>query len=303
MRRLHRLIILSGLFASANVYALDFFADALYWRASETLDWVLNDNMNVTNQQVTYQTTSFNYTPGFRVGIGYETDWDTSLSYTRFYTDTNDSASGNLVSGFLPGKLTQTTPINSVNYFFQTGTVHFVIDYNILDWNIGKKFYPMESFMLHPIVGLRGGWINQTINNTFRAANSVTENLNNDFSGVGPKVGIDTKITLLKRDDYQANLIAGFSTAYVVGHWSVSDVLQDTAPRTIVGEVGSKNMGSVVMQGMLGFNADYKNFSVNLSYEINDWFNQFQIVDDATGGHSNDLVLQGLVLGFVYNIR
>ena len=33
-------------------------------------------------------------------------------------------------------------------------------------------------------------------------------------------------------------------------------------------------------------------------YEINDWLNQCQIFDDATGPHNNDLILQGLTVSF-----
>lgn len=37
-------------------------------------------------------------------------------------------------------------------------------------------------------------------------------------------------------------------------------------------------------------------------YEINDWFEQFQIFDDATGAHNNDLILQGLTVQLAYRL-
>lgn len=301
MRYLYRLIILSCLLFSSSAYALEFFFDVLYWRPTEAVDWVLSNNLNATNQNITYKTISFGFEPGFRVGVGYECDWDTKFYYTRYYTKATDSARGNLTSAFLGGKLAQTVPTNPTNFFYQTGQINFTIDYNIFDWDVGKRFYPNELLMLHPLVGLRGGWINQTTNSSFQGLHSVTENIKNNFSGIGPKVGIEGKVTFLRKDDYHFNLIANFTTAYLAGHWTINDILNDNAPRTIKIDVASRNFGALAMQGLLGLNLDYKRFSMNLSYEINDWFNQCQIFDDATGPHNNDLILQGVTLSLSYN--
>jgi hypothetical protein len=37
-----------------------------------------------------------------------------------------------------------------------------------------------------------------------------------------------------------------------------------------------------------------RNWNSAVGYEFNDWLNQCQIFDDATGPHNNDLIVQGL---------
>jgi hypothetical protein len=40
--------------------------------------------------------------------------------------------------------------------------------------------------------------------------------------------------------------------------------------------------------------------AIKAGYEIQDWFNQYQVFDDGTGSHTNDLVLQGLTVRVRY---
>ena len=55
-------------------------------------------------------------------------------------------------------------------------------------------------------------------------------------------------------------------------------------------------MGAFELQGLVGLNLHYKNADVKVGYEVSDWFNQYQVFDDGTGTHTNDLVLQGLTV-------
>jgi hypothetical protein len=52
----------------------------------------------------------------------------------------------------------------------------------VLDLNLGKSFCPSESWQLRPVLGLRGGWINRTLDIEFQgtgaaAARSFTRSL------------------------------------------------------------------------------------------------------------------------------
>ena len=57
-----------------------------------------------------------------------------------------------------------------------------------------------------------------------------------------------------------------------------------------------------MLQGFMGFGLDFdlqgkcSHLSFKLGYEIQDWFNQYQVFDNGTGAHNNDLLLQGLTL-------
>jgi len=296
MSHSHRLIILGCLFLSPSSHALDFFLDALYWKVTETVDWASTNNLSTPNQEITYKTLEFDFDPGFRVGVGSRAEWDTKLYYTWYYSKATDSASGNIISGFLPGRL-----IESFNNFFYTSAqCSLAIEYNMFDWDIGKSFYVTNNLLLRPLLGIRGGWINQTINSNFQGKISVSENLTNNFRGIGPKVGVESSVGLWSEHGYHYSVAADFSTSYLWGKWKINDILQDNTPTTFTTTVGSRNLGALTLQALIGINLNYKCLSMKLGYEIMDWFDQYQVMDDGTGAHDNDLIFQGLTLRMSY---
>lgn len=269
-----------------------FFADVLYWQGSQAIDWAYDNSLTTPDQTISYQTSSFDAKPGYRLGIGYGDSWDVGIYYTQYNTDTHDSATGNLKSGFIGG----TIGLPPGHPFYHSGQFKMDIDFDMFDAYVGRRFQITPTFMLHPTVGLEGGWINQTMRGDFQGFYDTSEKLHNDFWGVGPKFGIDGALALYQHDDYAINLIAGFATAYLFGSWDLTDVYEDNSPRTIDVDLDERHLGAVTVQGTAGMLLAYKAFSVGLSYEINDWFDQCQIFDDATGGHDNDLMFQGLTL-------
>lgn len=290
-------MLLCLVLTTTNCFAVEIFVNALYWRASETADWCFSNNLSSSNQVSTYRTASFDYAPGFKVGVGYKKDWETQLYYTRFYTNDTDSAQGNLTSAFAGGKLIQAS---NGNFLYNSGQLSFSINYNVLDWDLSKSFHASKAIILRPIIGLRGAWINQTINTSFQGLISISEKVKNDFSGVGPKAGIESKWILKDSDKYQFSIFANFTTSYLWGKWKISDVLNATSGATMHTIVGTRNFGAFAAQALMGLNFDYDNFTMNFGYELIDWFNQYQVFDDDTGGHNNDLILQGLNLGMIY---
>lgn len=293
MRSLYRFIIIAGLVFSPVAQAVELFMDALYWRAAEPEEWAYTNNLNVRDHQIKYRTFAYPYSPGWRVGAGFANPcWDTKFYYTGFYTSTNGSAHGNLIPGLLAGKL----DLPFAGYFYSSGHANIGIHFNMLDWDLGKSFCIYDGFDLHPIIGLRGGSINQNMHVHFYGPVTSHEKVQNHFAGLGPKLGIDGKIRLFSICNYQLGAVAEFATAYLWGHWKIHDVLHDSLMKKYIVKTASRNYGALAFQGMLGASIDYKNISVKLGYEINDWFNQFQVFDDGTGSHTNNLILQGATL-------
>lgn len=297
MSHSNRFIVLTSLLFSANLYAVEFFFEPFYWRTTELFDWVLVNDLSTPNQQVTYQTTSFDYDPGFKVGIGYACPWDIQFSYTWFHTATSDNATGNVRSQMIGGFLARP----SGNFFYQSGQINFKIDYNMFDLDFGDTFQINRDLSLSPLIGIKGGWIHQTLNTSFQGAFSIDETVKQKFTGVGPKIGIGTKVGFFSFEDLKLNALADFAAAFMWGHWSFSDVATLSTGRTIIAGLDSRNFGSLTAQAIFGVSADYQCFSMKLSYEIDDWFDQFQIVDDVTGGHNNDLIFQGVTLKLAYD--
>jgi hypothetical protein len=257
------------------------------------VEWVLVNDLGIPNQNIAYHNIKFDYDPGVRIGIEYNNTWYNKFYYTGYYTKAYGSTNGNLVSTFLGGKL-------ATSGFYRSAQVNFRINFNTLDWDLGKKFYLAETVMLRPILGLRGGWINQQVVTNFQGPTSVTETVKNNFRGLGPKIGVASEIALYHTTPKKISIIADFSTSYLWGNWGISDVLTDNLANTFMINVGSRNFGAFTTQAILGAALEYKKLAFKLGYEIFDWFDQYQVLDDGTGAHQNDLVLQGLTLGVSY---
>ena len=293
MRYFNQIIIAIGLlFSSSWGYAIEYYADALYWQASETVDWSLTNNLNLLNQRISYNTIAFHFAPGFRIGAGLQNeDWNAQLFYTYFHVKEIDSAQGNVISAFIPSKFAEG--------IYQRGQVNFTIDLNMVDFDLYKQIKVGEHLILHPIIGLKGGTINQQVNSRFQGSLIVFESVTNDFSGFGPKVGIDGRWIFYKTNGVQYSLAAEISSAFMWGKWSIHDnMTQSNSFLSSSVQVGKRNMGALELQGLIGINLHYKNANVKIGYEVADWFNQYQVFDDGTGTHTNDLVLQGLTVAF-----
>ena len=294
MSHYYKLLIVAGLLFAFPVIAVDFFADALYWRATESIDWCYNNSLTTPTQTIDYQSVNFNYKPAFRVGITNHGRFDNAFSYTRYYTSTNASASGNLVTTFIGGKFA----LNGT--FANAGHVNFKIDFNMFDWDLSQTLQAAESLQIRPVIGLRGGWINQKVVTDFQGPVTFTENVKNNFKGIGPKCALESKWLLHHGNDARLSLIGLFTASYLWGNWNISDIVTEPTGITFNTSVGKRNFGALAIQGLLGLELNYKKIGLKFSYEIADWFEQYQVLDDGTGARCVDLLLQGLTLGFVY---
>lgn len=309
MRHSHQYIIGLGLLFSPVVYALDFYADALYWRPSESIDWALtNSNISPSitpNQELSYKTIRFDFAPGFRVGAGLQKDeWDVRLLYTRLNTNADTSVSGNVISTFMPSKFN--------TKFYQSAHVKFGIDFNMFDLDLSKQVKIDDDLLFNPFIGLRGGWINQEVNTRYQGPmnipptsfnpNNVLEHVTNHFSGIGPAVGMGGQWRFYNKSDIQYSLVGNASAYYLWGKWGIYDTLYQNNGEAIGSvNLGNRDFGAFTVQALLGLQGQYHDFSVKVGYEVSDWFNQYQVFDNGSGTHNNDLVLQGLTVALKYS--
>lgn len=307
MRRFCWLLVCCLLLTTPRALALEFFGDVLYWQATEPVDWTMTASGSSTDQVVAFKNLDYHFAPGFRVGMGLgrESDWGLSLSYTRFHTDTEATAAGKVTPVFLGNRLALS--LNDPPHF-DSGSIRSVIDYNVLDLDIGKSFCPVESLQLRPVLGLRGAWINQTFDTEFQGTGSLLgiqfqktsdEHIANRFWGIGPKLGIESTLNLWSGEKCRIDLALNFYTAYLLGCWAISDVTIDTTdgfPSRFDIPINDRHFGALTFQAMAGVNFRLGRWIATAGYEFNDWLNQCQIFDDATGPHNNDLVIQGLTV-------
>ncbi len=290
MRYINKIIIMLGLLFSSLGHSMEFYGELLYWQPSETVDWSLTNNLNLPEQKISYNTIAFPFAPGFRVGVGQQSDeWNSRLFYTYYHAKEQDRADGNVISAFIPGKFAES--------IYQSGSVNFSIDFHMLDVDFYKQIIVGDELILRPFFGIKGGVINQQINTRFQGSITVVEKVSNDFSGLGPKVGIDGQWVFYKKDRIQLSLAGEASSAFMWGNWSINDHMTQSNSSLISSvQLGKRQMGALQLHGLIGINLNYKKANINIGYEVSDWFNQYQVFDDGTGTHTNDLVLQGLTL-------
>ncbi len=279
---------------------VDLSASFLYWHAAESIDWASTMTLEPQVEKLAYQTSGFGWDPGIRIGLGYNMrhdDWDSQVSYTWFQTQNAAQISGDITAAYLGSKV-------ALYNSYESASLKWALAYNILDFDLGRSFLVSCSFSLRPSLGLKGGWIDQTIRTFWvnplvegiRFSLTAHEDLKNNFSGGGPKFGLSAK-WLLAHSHF--SLLGQFSGAFMWGHWIFKDKFYGGLTHVSV-QVGERNLAAIQLQGLIGlgfdtnFNDDLSHFSLKIGYEIQDWFDQYQGFDNFSGGHSNDLILQGL---------
>lgn len=280
---------------SAQASAIAFNIDPLYWSATETIDWAYDNNLNANNQSITYQTPTFPFKPGIRIGIDLPGKWENKFTYTSYYTKTFSTAGGNLVGGFFGAHLTQGS-----TFFYKTGQINFGINYNMLDWELHKSFAMTDAIVLQPLIGIRGGWIYQTITTNMQGQVNVNELVKNNFRGIGPKAGVASNWILSRSKNTQYSIVADLTACYLWGHWDISDVAHTSTQNNVYVSALHRNLGAFALQALAGLGFTHKGFAIKFGYEVADWFNQFQVFDDSTGANNGDLLLQGLTLSLTY---
>jgi hypothetical protein len=306
MRRFAWILTCCLLLTGSMASAIEFFGDVLYWQATEPVDWSMNTNASTTAQFVAFETVAYDFNPGFRVGAALEPDWGAKLYYTRFYTTAEGSIVGNVTPMFFGSR--EVLMVSPTPLFFETGSVQSAIDYNVLDLDFGKPFQPAESLKVRPVLGLRAAWLNQTFNTAFQGTitsgtqtQTITSNehIENNFWGVGPKLGVENALRVWSGEKCKIDLALNFYASYLVGWWVFNDVAVNTTnqtPSSFEVPIKDRQFGALAFQAMAGVNLQCGRWNVTAGYEMNDWLNQCQIFDDSTGPHNNDLIVQGLTI-------
>jgi len=145
---------------SWDVYVTGSF---IYWQAIEKeLAIGIWDpaNINVHTEDIIYL--DYEYKPGFKVGLGYNfdyDDWNAYVEYTRLHlTDSSTSKRpswATILGTFWNAQTANQTPDEIKG--------RWKLDYDMLDLEFARSGYVGKKLVLKPFGGLRGGWIDQKI--------------------------------------------------------------------------------------------------------------------------------------------
>lgn len=276
-------------------------ADFLAWFPSEEVASIWADVISLGDNSSTWRAPGFNFDwdYGFRVGAGttFGCDaWDTSLTWTSFYTAAKRTIT--------PLPLTHMGPEFDAAFLStdapQEMRGRWSIHYNIFDWELGKKCWIGSCFSYRPFIGLRGGWIYQTIGvhyddliiHSIPTTFTGKEHLHNNFSGVGPSAGLNTQWFFSQL----LYLFGDFSLATLWGNWAVNDTYVNTLHHSSTVRTKDSQLGALMFRGFMGIGFETKRFAIKLGYEGQLWFNQLRIATFQLQRLHNDLTLQGFTL-------
>jgi len=299
----------------------------LYWKIQEdqlypailTSQSVVN---GLNNTELTLKNQKFEYTSGFRAAIGCafpNVSYDVRCAWTRIHPRTTLDISTSDPKGFIAIPFFDQT--NSDVPHAESAVSRWNLDYDMIDLEFGSKYLIGSYFNFRPKIGLKGGCINQTqkltINNISLgqpATESVegTVTRRNNFSGIGPSVGVDLHFAL----GSQFGIFSSISGALLYGkfHLKTETFLADTVdgdgvssgPQDTVLN-NSKCFLSPTVQCLLGgewnkcFCQKYW-IRLGIAYEAQFWWNQMRsnnsipqvlFVNSPSGG---DLIMHGLTL-------
>ena len=291
-----------------------FSADFLYWYPSEQVNNIWASVISVGFNRSAWGAPSFDFSwdPGFRVGAGYDLEydqWDTALYWTWFRTDNKQtiiSASDATISpefdaAFLTGDFAQSL----------RGNWRLLL--NMFDWELGRNYKVSKGLSLRPFLGVKGGSIRQSIHahysdliiHDIQTTHSGKERLKNNFWGIGPSGGVNTKWTLRTFGSHLLNFFGDFSIATMWGSWTCADVYQNTIPQTY--SIGTKNssVGALMFRGFVGIgwdvNFNRSHLAAKLGFETQLWLNQLRISTLQVQRLHGDLSLQGLTFNCRYD--
>lgn len=298
----------------------DIFVDALAWYASEQTSAVWADIIKIgsNTSSFTPQDFTFNWDFGFRLGAGRNLEydqWDTQLYWTRFHTEAHQSK--RVFPEFIPifGSVLVTQEIRPEffagslsNDTAQSAHIRWALLYDMIDWELGRSYWISQGVLLRPFIGLKGGWIDQSINLKYEnliiasapTDNSAKEHVKNNFWGVGPVGGVNTKWKLRNFRTHFPSLFGDFSAATLWGTWACSDVYNETTGKKVSVHTKKSTLGALMLRGFVGagWDVDLKegreHFAARLGYEMQLWVNQLRLSTSQLIRLHGDLTLQGL---------
>lgn len=288
-----------------------FSADFLAWFASQEVVSIWADVITIGDNTSTWNAKGFdfNWDYGFRVGADYgftHDGWDIAAYWTWFRTDAthtipytpNSTISPEFFAAFLSGNSPQSM------------STHWSLLFNLIDLELGRSYWVSHFLALKPFVGIKGSWIHQaidakysnlTINHAFTHT-SALEHVKNNFWGVGPSGGVNTKWQIRQFGMHALDFFGDFSMASLWGSWNCSDFYINSNNISSSVNTPPDSLGALMFRGFWGFEWEVgtcntnTRFAIKLGYEMQIWLNQLRIATFQLQRLHGDLTLQGATL-------
>ncbi|MCB1067680.1 MAG: hypothetical protein KDK56_05800 [Simkania sp.] len=295
------------------------------WKGSQNS--VNNGNNGPTSVNVKQLDQDWEFDPGFRVGLGYNfdyDDWDLHTYYTWLYSypktsssvpaDTLDSDNGQFIVGLFASN--PFTNNGSTTFeLFEKARSNWQLQFNAWDLDLGRSYYVSKRLALQPIAGLKAALIRQHLGTHYsRPASKGGENDNfinmsvrekSRFWAVGPKLGVfgswELGYGFSINADVHGALVYGENTTHVTykGQRNSGDTLslRLTDETYRLRPMAYLNLG--LEWGRCFW--DWMYFSLHLGWETQYWWHQMNFTSFNDTTPEGDLSLTGLNAGIRFD--
>lgn len=188
-----------------------FTGNYLYWIANEegfeySVSGITASGTSTAVAQGKSREPEFDWDSGVRLGIGYTTPtnfWDIGLYWTHFDTEARGKFSVESVTVFnkvfpildIPGNSFSGQGVGANSLLSAASKLK--LEYETLDFLIGREFKVNPYFAVKPSAGLRGAWIDQHLRVYYAASTLLTGDplhrikLTSEFHGIGIRGALD----------------------------------------------------------------------------------------------------------------
>ncbi len=248
------------------------------------------------------------WTPGFRVGVGYNMPhdgWDLRLAWVRLFTHGRKNLNPHSTKQVFPSRVHPGDIVDDSP--FASAKSRWNLHFNQLDLDLGREFFVSKWLTLRPHFGLRTDWIHQTWNT--KASGAITQckaNYKDGWWGLGLEGGLDTQWSL----GSGWSLFGDLGTAIVYGFHDLRYKNKDQGVPAFADVTNSYRISHPVLDMMMGLRYDYMfsndsfHLGLELGWEHHVYFsqNQFPVFTDALSlgnfvQNQGDLTFQGWTLG------
>jgi len=306
--------------ALKNDWGVWVTGDVLLWKASEDdLDFAVKSSSR-TLVKGDVVNPHFEWDWGFRLGLGYELphdQWDLFLNYTYIHGDAHKHVGAG--AGAIFGSYAAffgITPLPTT-VFEDSAHAHWDMNLNMADLELGRNSIISKWLSIRPFIGIRGLVIQQDYNISYRGGSIFPNDtqkvsMDNDFWGVGMRMGLDTLWGLGSGFSIFGNgaaaLLSGTFDVHQRNHMEKQNINRINITDDDHWNVVATAELALGVQWDHFFCKDRYHFGVNLGWEFNAFFNQnrlMRFLSTQTPGaftrSNGDLTFQGVTLGLRFD--
>jgi len=241
-----------------------------------------------------------------RIGLTYRpqnTAWDITATRISFSSEAEQSAV-EPTNGFLFSSITH--PFQNESALTADATAE--LDFGATDIELGNSLKIGKNLGLRLFGGVHFSDINQkmAVNYDGRDFNNSNLNIDNSFTGFGPRIGSEIKLNL----NNGLSLFAKGAGSLLLGELDTEYQETDNNDADVVAQISTEQNSHLVPGMELSFGLSYSppmgnstNLNLSLGYEYQHWFNvanSIRFVDSDSPGvftqNSEDLSLKGLFM-------